>query len=165
MYASTSAQENIKPYNHFFNPSKSLQDKLGLAGSSYGAVQALTSVVSYLDGAFPAIKEHEEKLQKILLDFLNSRTDVTIHGSTSSDSDVRVPTVSFTIEGINPRDIVEKAEEISNLAFRWGHFYSKRLVDDILGLGPEGVTRVSMVHYNTEEEIQSLVEVLQKILP
>jgi selenocysteine lyase/cysteine desulfurase len=35
----------------------------------------------------------------------------------------------------------------------------------VLGLGPEGVARVSMVHYNTEDEIRELVEVLQKVLP
>lgn len=165
LYASAAAQEHLKPFSHYFNPTKTLQDKLALAGSSYEFSQSLPVVVSYLDGAFPAIKEHESKLQKILLDFLNSRNDVTVHGSTSVDSDVRVPTVSFTVEGVSPKKIVEEAEKSSNFAFRWGHFYSKRLCDEVLGLGPEGVIRVSMVHYNTEEEIQSLVKLLEKILP
>ncbi|KAF2795860.1 aminotransferas-like protein [Melanomma pulvis-pyrius CBS 109.77] len=165
LYASTSAQEYIKPYAHYFNPTKTLEDKIGLAGSNYECSQSLPVVVSYLDGAFDAIGEHEEKLQKILLDFLNSRNDVIIYGSTSSDSTVRVPTISFTVDGTNSRKIVEEAEKISNFGFRWGHFYSKRLCDEVLGLGPEGVTRVSMVHYNTEEEIHSLVELLKKILP
>ncbi|KAF2715455.1 PLP-dependent transferase [Pleomassaria siparia CBS 279.74] len=165
LYASTAAQERIKSYGHYFNPTKTLEDKLGLAGSNYESSQSLTAAVAYLDGAFPAIKEHEGKLQKILLDYLNSRTDVTIHGSTSADSNERVPTVSFTVEGVSSRKIVEDAEKISNFAFRWGHFYSKRLCDEILELGPEAVTRVSMVHYNTEEEIHGLVEVLEKVLP
>lgn len=78
---------------------------------------------------------------------------------------MRVPTISFTVDGVNSRKIVEEAEKISNFGFRWGHFYSKRLCDEVLGLGPEGVTRVSMVHYNTEEEIHSLVELLKKIVP
>jgi selenocysteine lyase/cysteine desulfurase len=165
LYASTAAQQHIKPYAHYFNPTKTLQDKLALAGSNYECSQSLPVVVSYLDGAFPTIKEHEGKLQKILLDFLNSRKDVLVHGSTSSDSDERVPTVSFTVEGISSRKIVEDAEKESNFAFRWGHFYSKRLCDEVLGLGPEGVTRISMVHYNTEEEMHSLVKLLDKILP
>jgi selenocysteine lyase/cysteine desulfurase len=96
---------------------------------------------------------------------LNARKDVTIHGSTSANSDERVPTISFTVEGVSSRKIVEDAEKDSNFAFRWGHFYSKRLCDEVLGLGPEGVTRISMVHYNTEEEIRSLVNLLEKILP
>ena len=39
-----------------------------------------------------------------------------------------------------------------------------RLCDEVLGLDPEGVVRVSMVHYNTEDEIREVVEVLKKIL-
>ena len=47
-----------------------------------------------------------------------------------------------------------------------GHFYSKRLCDEVLGItDPQYVVRVSMVHYNTEEEITELVEVLKKALP
>lgn len=151
--------------SHFFNPTKTLEDKLGFAGSNYECVQSIPQIVAYLDGSVDAITEHEGKLQKILLDFLNSRSDVTILGSTSADSKERVPTISFTVEGVSSKKIVNDAEVISNYGFRWGHFYSKRLCDEILRLGPEGVTRISMVHYNTEEEIRGLVEVLKKVLP
>lgn len=65
---------------------------------------------------------------------------------------------------MDSRSIVQEAEKISNYGFRWGHFYSKRLCDEVLGLGPNAVTRVSMVHYNSEEEIHGLVEVLKKVL-
>jgi selenocysteine lyase/cysteine desulfurase len=129
----------------------------------------LPIVVDYLGGdnpdqAFEQIAEHEGKLQKILLDFLTSRKDITVHGSTSSDSKERVPTISFTVEGVNSRELVEKVDAASNFGMRWGHFYSKRLCDEILQLKEEGVCRVSMVHYNTEEEIQGLVDVLKKLL-
>lgn len=150
---------------HFFNPTKTLEDKLGFAGSNYECVQSIPQIVKYLQGSNEAITAHEGKLQTILLDYLNSRSDVTILGSKSTDSAVRVPTISFVVEGISPKTIVLEAEKISNYGFRWGHFYSKRLCDEILGVGPEGVTRVSAVHYNTEEEIRGLVDVLEKVLP
>lgn len=165
MYASTAAQEHVTPMAHYFNPTKTLEDKLGFAGSNYEAVQSIPQITIYLSGAFASIAEHEGKLQTILLNFLNSRQDVTVHGSTSTDPAVRVPTISFTVKDVNSRKIVEDAEKISNYGFRWGHFYSKRLCDEVLGLSPEGVARVSMVHYNTEEEIRGLVEVLKKVLP
>jgi len=78
---------------------------------------------------------------------------VTIYGDSSADKEVRVPVVSFTVEGWSSRAVVEGVEARSRFACRWGHFYSKRLVDDVLGLGgkKEGVVRVSMVHYNTGE--------------
>ncbi|KAF1937934.1 PLP-dependent transferase [Clathrospora elynae] len=165
LYASNTAQQAMKPLSHYFNPTKTLEDKIGFAASNYECVQSIPTIVSYLSGAFPAITEHEGKLQTILLDFLNSRKDITILGSKSSDSKERVPTIAFTVEGMSSKQIVAEAEKVSNCGFRWGHFYSKRLCDEILGLQPEGVTRVSMVHYNTEEEIRGLVDVLKKVLP
>jgi selenocysteine lyase/cysteine desulfurase len=165
LYASNSAQQYVKPMAHFFNPTKTLEDKIGFAASNYEGVQAIPEISKYLEGSDEAITKQEGKLQKILLDFLNSREDITVIGSTSADSDVRVPTISFVVEGISPKTIVVEAEKISNYGFRWGHFYSKRLCDEILEVGPEGVTRVSMVHYNTEEEIHGLVDVLKKVLP
>jgi selenocysteine lyase/cysteine desulfurase len=66
---------------------------------------------------------------------------------------------------MSSKKIVQEAEKISNYGFRWGHFYSKRLCDEVLQLEPKAVTRVSMVHYNTEDEIHGLVEVLKKVLP
>lgn len=165
LYASNSAQQHMKPMSHYFNPTKTLEDKIGFAGSNYECVQSIPAIVDYLSGAFPAITEREGKLQTILLDFLNSRPDITVLGSTSADNKERVPTISFTVKGMSSKAIVAEAEKISNYGFRWGHFYSKRLCDEVLGLEPEGVTRVSMVHYNTEEEIEGLVEVLKKVLP
>jgi selenocysteine lyase/cysteine desulfurase len=128
-------------------------------------VQSIPQITSYLDGAWPSISEHEGKLQKILLDFLNARDDITVLGSTSAGSEDRVPTISFTVKGVSSKGLVAEAEKVSNYGFRWGHFYSKRLCDEVLGLEPEGVARVSMVHYNTEEEIRGLVEMLKKVLP
>lgn len=150
---------------HYFNPTKTLEDKLGFAASNYECTQSIPRIVDYLSGTFDGIAEHEGKLQAILLDFLNSRSDITVHGSTSADSSIRVPTISFTVEGVNSKTLVEEVEKVSNFGLRWGHFYSKRLCDEVLGLGPEAVVRVSMVHYNTEEEIRGLVEVLKKVLP
>ncbi|KAH8712020.1 aminotransferase-like protein [Phaeosphaeriaceae sp. PMI808] len=165
LYASNSAQGHVKPMAHFFNPTKTLEDKLGFASSNYENVQSIPQISNYLEGSFGEIANHEGKLQKILLDFLISRPDVTIHGSKSADERERVPTISFTIDGMNSHHLVTEVEKVSNYGIRWGHFYSKRLCDDILGLGQEGVVRVSIVHYNTEAEIRGLIDVLKKVLP
>lgn len=164
LYASNAAQNHIKPLPHYFNPTKTLEDKLGFAASNYENVQSIPKIVAYLADKSDAIAAHEGKLQTILLDFLNARDDVTVMGSTSADSAVRVPTISFVVEGRSSREIVEQVDKSSNFGIRWGHFYSKRLCDEVLGVPAEGVVRVSMVHYNTEEEIRGLVEVLGKIL-
>lgn len=62
-------------------------------------------------------------------------------------------TVSFTVKGRKSQDFVEAVDKATNgeLGIRWGSFYSVRLVEEFLGLGKDGIVRVSMVHYNTGE--------------
>lgn len=88
-------------------------------------------------------------MQEILLDYLNKREDVIVYSERSADSKLRVPVISFSVKGKSSKESVEKVDSSSDFGIRWGHFYSKRLVDDLLGLRTDGVIRVSMVHYNT----------------
>ena len=145
---------------HYFNPSDSLEDKIGLAGSTYELAQAIPPIVAYFGPeptkTWQSITEHEEKLQSVLLKFLSSRKEVTIYGEPSSNPRLRVATISFSIEGHSSKKVVEAIEKDSNIGFRWGSFYSKRLVDEVLALAPEGVIRVSLVHYNTGECLKTI---------
>lgn len=164
LYASPKGLEAMTSLGHHFNPHKTLENKIGLAGSSYELVASLPRVVEYLEGKSAAIEQHEYLLQSVVLEYLNSREDVTIHGETSTDSRVRVPTISFTVKGRDSRVVVEKVEKTSNFGFRWGHFYSHSLVQGLLGLGNSGVIRVSLVHYNTVEEARAFVAALDAAL-
>ncbi|EON97771.1 putative cysteine desulfurase protein [Phaeoacremonium minimum UCRPA7] len=164
LYASTQAQEQMRSLGHFFNPHKNLENKLGLSASSYELVAAIPTITAYLSDKWTGIVEQEQQLQKTLLDYLNGREDVTVHGETNTDSAVRVPTISFTVKGWKSQDLVEAVEKGSKFGFRWGSFYSYRLVAEFLDLGKDGVVRVSMVHYNTVDEIQAFVAALDKVL-
>jgi selenocysteine lyase/cysteine desulfurase len=169
LYGSNAAQKNLVSLGHYFNPTTTLEDKLGLAGASYELVQSIPAVVDYLKPAskpdlFDAIAAHEEKLQKILLDFLKSREDVIIYGEKTSDPKVRVSTISFSVNGWGTKELVETVEKQSDFGFRWGSFYSKRLSDEILQRGEEGVVRASFVHYNSEGEVEEFVRVLGRVL-
>ncbi|PQE03132.1 aminotransferase class-v protein [Rutstroemia sp. NJR-2017a BBW] len=185
LYASPAALPKLKSLAHFFNPSNTLSEKLGLAGSCYELTAALPAVVEYLDTqSWEGIRAHEEELQKVLLEYLGSRKDVTIMGEKSWDAGKRVSTISFVVEGKGSRGVVESVDEATDglIGIRWGAFYSNRLCEEVLGLGKEGVVRVSMVHYNTGElaifpsqlkhdanriiveEVKRLIEVFDKVL-
>lgn len=159
VYASPRARAQMKGLGHFFNPQETVEQKLALAGSSYELVWGVTGAVEYLSSGgeerskWEGIAAQEGELQATLLGWLNSRKDVTVWGERSADGKVRVPTVSFTVEGWGSRELVEAVERECGgmVGFRWGAFYSNRLVSEVLGLGEEGVVRVSMVHYNTGE--------------
>lgn len=155
LYGSTQAQTHLASLGHYFRPSNTLEDKLALAGSNYELTASIPRVLEYF-GADPSatwaqIAAHEEELQDVLLSYLRSRPDCTIYGESSSSSQIRVPTVSFVIAGVPSRQVVAAVEAKTGFAFRWGKYYSVRLVDDVLGLDDDGVVRISMVHYNTGE--------------
>jgi selenocysteine lyase/cysteine desulfurase len=155
LYASPSGLQAVKPLGHYFNPSSSLENKLGLAGSCYELTASLPSVVDYFGPnpaeSWAAIEKHEQELQGTLLSYLNARPDVTICGEKEVDSKKRVSTISFVVKDKTSQDVVEAVDNISNgeMGIRWGEFYSNRLIEEVLGLGEDGVVRVSIVHYNT----------------
>lgn len=153
LYAKQSSQSSMQTLGHYFKGSASLEDKLGLAAANYELTAAIPKVCEYLEQIpWDAIAAHEQKLQGILIDYLNSRKDVQIWGEPVADAAKRVPVISFTVEGRSSKSVVEAVEAKSDFGFRWGAFYSNRLVEEVLGLDPvDGVIRVSLVHYNTGE--------------
>lgn len=116
-----------------------------------------------VERSFAAIAEHEEVLARRLLDFLGSKRGVRVIGATVADATRRVPIVSFTVEDRASADIVRNVDS-HGIGIRFGHFYSRRLIT-ALGLPvDDGVVRVSMVHYNTVDEVDRLVDVLDPLL-
>ena len=73
--------------------------------------------------------------------------------------DQRVPTVSFTLEGFTPNEIARRLATAN--IFVWdGNFYALA-VTERLGLEEQGgLVRVGLVHYNTAEEVDTLLTVL-----
>jgi selenocysteine lyase/cysteine desulfurase len=73
--------------------------------------------------------------------------------------DQRVPTVSFTLEGLTPNEIARRLDAAN--IFVWdGNFYALA-VTRRLGLEDSGgLVRVSLVHYSTAEEVDKLIGVL-----
>ncbi|KAK6608665.1 hypothetical protein QC760_001653 [Botrytis cinerea] len=167
LYASPSALSSLKSLGHFFNPSNTLADKLALAGSNYELTGSIPRVVEYFETqSWEAISLHEETLQKTLLQYLLSRSEIQILGEQSWDTKKRVCTISFLVQGFGSREFVEKVDEKSmgEVGIRWGMFYSNRLCKDVLGCGDQGVVRVSFVHYNSLEEVNRLIGIFDEIL-
>jgi len=160
--------------NHYFYGEDKVPGKLEPGNPNYELAYSCCGVIDYLEGfaaahginetgraaveaAFEIMADHEAALAERLLAYLRGRDDVTIVGDPASDKEARVPTISFVIAGMKSRDVVE-AVDPSGIGIRFGDFHSKRLVQ-ALNLGdPDGVIRVSAVHYNTLNEIDRLIE-------
>lgn len=159
--------------NHGFIPNDKLPQKMEPGNASHELAYSCAGVVAYLEAfaqahgvnadgraaveaAFTLIAAHEEAISARLLDWLGARADATVWGEPSADKALRVPTVSFTLEGRRSRDVVE-ATDATGLGIRFGDFYSRRLVQSLGLPDGDGVIRVSAAHYNTVDEIDALI--------
>jgi selenocysteine lyase/cysteine desulfurase len=116
-----------------------------------------------LQTAFRSIAAHEQVLAARLLDYLATKSRVRVIGEATADQAVRVPTISFTVEGCPAPEIVGRIDPLQ-IGIRHGDFHSRRLVEHLGLQAAGGVVRVSMVHYNTVDEVDRLITALDAIL-
>ena len=96
-----------------------------------------------------------------LLDFLKQRKGINLIGKSTTGN--RAPTVSFTVDGVDPEIIAEKLAK-QRIGIANGNCYAYRLME-ALGIPPEqGVVRLSVVHYTSKEEIGRLIDALADII-
>ncbi len=110
-----------------------------------------------------AIRAHERDLVARLIDGLIQIPGLRVYGITDPDAfDQRVPTVSFTIQGISPREIATRLGQEG--IFVWDGNYYALAVTQRLGVEESGgMVRVGLAHYNTAEEIDRLIETLHQM--
>jgi selenocysteine lyase/cysteine desulfurase len=140
-------------------------DYLASVGQRFGAEPGPES--ANLDGrrrdlkaALGAIQVYERELCQQLVAGMKEIDDLHIYGITDpSDFHQRVPTVSFTMDGLTPYQIAQRLDQAN--IFSWdGNFYALALTER-LGLEEQGgLLRVGLVHYNTAEEVNALLGVL-----
>ena len=73
----------------------------------------------------------------------------------------RVPTFAFRVDDVTPRRAAELLAE-RGIAVWDGDFYAVEAMNR-LGLQPGGAVRAGFVHYNTDAEVDRLVEALVEI--
>ena len=123
----------------------------------------VTSPRAAIEAGFAAVTRQEDALVERLLSYLTARNDCRVFGATVNESSRRIPTVAFRFDG---RDSGALAKEMDahKIAIRHGDFHSRRLVEDLNQTGDGGLLRVSMVHYNTLEEVDQLCSAFDRML-
>lgn len=165
--------------NHFFIPDEELPYKFEVGGASHEGCAGILGLRAYLatlvgeadprtldrlaiERAFDFMTACELPLQARLIEYLRSRDDVRIIGPTAN-GDSRVGTISFVHNSKSSAEITAAVDR-SGIGIRHGHMYAYHLCE-AAGLEPEdGVVRTSLVHYNTMEEIERLIEVFDAVL-
>jgi selenocysteine lyase/cysteine desulfurase len=85
---------------------------------------------------------------------------VTIYGITNrARFDQRVPTGAFRLDGYSPREVAEQLGRAG--IFVWDGNYYALAVTERLGVEETGgLVRVGIAHYNTAEEVDRLLTVV-----
>ncbi len=121
-----------------------------------------------IDRAFGVIEALETELQSRAIDGLAQLPGVRLVGTPSASGSDRVSTISFVHQTQRSRDIAVALNQ-KGYGVRYGNFYSRRMAERLAEWGDihdvdDGVVRISMVHYNTTEEVDGLLRSLAEIV-
>ena len=167
-----------KSQGHVFHGADALPMKLEPGGVNYELVASLPGILEYftelgrrhdlgleldLDKCFALTSAHEAQLAAPLLSFLREQPRVRILGDSAAAQESRVATVAFVVDGRKSSEVPPVLER-RQVAARFGHFYAYRPIRDLGWLERDGVVRVSLLHYNTEDEVGRLLEGLEEAL-
>lgn len=132
-------------------------------------VIGLGAAVKFIESiGFEAISKHEQELTEYALEKLQTIEGVTIIGpktrlhAASPDrggDSGRIGVISFIIDGVHPHDVATILND-HNIAVRAGHHCTMPLMK-LLGI--PGTTRASFGVYNTREDVDVLVNSIQKV--
>jgi len=140
------------------------QNQEGIVGAG-AAIDFLASLANgdsrraRLTKAYDELHGRSTALTENLWDGLASINGVRLYGP--SPELPRTPTVAFTVDGVASTEVSRRLAT-RGLFLSHGDFYAATLVER-LGLGAEGLVRAGGACYTTEEEIDRLIEGVEKV--
>jgi len=128
---------------------------------NYAGAIGLAAACDYLSRVgMENIERHEHGMAGKLIEAIKSIPGSTIYGS--PDPSRRSALVSFSLKGVQPHQVALMADSLSKIALRSGVFCAQ-VGMHALGAPKEGAVRASLYLYNTEEEVRTFAEAMQKI--
>jgi cysteine desulfurase family protein (TIGR01976 family) len=166
LWGRRSAFDHLSPAREFFMPERGPHAFEG-GTQVYEGISGMAAAVRYLaslgEHAMSRLRAYESELTTQMLETLGRVPGVRVLGEPDPGRAAhRVPTFSFRMDGIPPSSISESLAGCGIHA-RDGHMYAPRLLE-AAGIGPEGVCRVSLCHYNTFAEIDRFGGVLRGMM-
>ena len=118
----------------------------------------------FVHAALDYLFEYEKLLTIDLIEGLQNIKNVQVQGITEKNAlDRRLPTVSFSVIGLNPSLVAEELAK-ENIFVWSGHSYALEVVKSLNLLDKGGVLRTGPVHYNTINEVHEFLEILDKLI-
>jgi cysteine desulfurase family protein (TIGR01976 family) len=181
MYVNRDIRGDLTSQAHYFNSGIPTKD-FNPAGPQHAQVAGCAGVLDYfdalhrhhfgdsdgsrnsrLDDIHRLILQHENELAEPILDFLNNRPELRLLGKSHTRDNDRAPTIAF-------RPLEQSAESLTHslqdlgIGTEHGNFYAHRLITD-LGIDPDdGVVRLSLVHYGNQDDVNRILQALERAL-
>ena len=184
MYASAAVLSAVANQGHYFKEgADDLTYRLTPAGPNHADIAACAGILDYYSAVydhhigaaagvdpvevvravFALFAAHEQQLMSPLGEFLASHDGVRLIGTASTDHALRAPTFAFSSARRSSADIYQKLIA-AQVSCGYGNFYAYRLME-ALGIDPaDGVVRLSLVHYNSQADVDRALEILDAIL-
>lgn len=177
----SSFDTDINNINHiFFNDEKSnIENKLQIGGINYESLNSINGFQNYLidfanefnfndkkdniyfdrkmyEFCMSKINIYENIFNKLLNSLLKNENIILLQDKNLKN----IPLFSFIFKDYTSSYIVNTLNNL-NIIVGGGSFYSNRLIDDLNIDIQDGVVRISLMHYNTFQEVEKLVEILK----
>lgn len=181
LYTSSDLQAELKSQAHYFLAGD-VSKYVNPAGPQHAQVAACAGVIDYFnqlhthhfgDASQTApekmadihglIHHHEKQLTEPLLDYLVNHPSVRVLGKTTAADDDRAPTIAF-------RPLKQSSAELAailqkaGIGTENGDFYASRLIERVGIERPDGVVRISLLHYNLLEDVNTIIEQIDAAL-
>jgi cysteine desulfurase family protein (TIGR01976 family) len=156
-YGRREVLERWRPYKVRPAPGDPLGSRFETGTLPHEALAGFIAAVDYLESVgWEAIVAHESELGERLLASLPDAW--RLHGPPTMEG--RVPTFAVTHPERSPAELATRLAE-REIAVWAGNYYAVEVMEH-LGL-PDGAVRIGILHYNTAEEVDRLLEELARL--
>lgn len=181
LYVRSGITESLAPQSHeflrndkskWFNPAGPQHAEVA---ASAGVIDYLSSLVAHHDlkpsgnlcrdfqALHGPISGHESSLAAPILDYLHQSSKVRLLGKTHCQDEDRAATIAFNPLQQSSAEVATSMQSLG-IGTENGNFYAHRVLENLGIDTTDGVVRISLVHYNTREEVQKILAALDQTL-
>ena len=136
---------------------------LASIGVRSGLALSSDSLRCRLEAGYQAIGEHEAEISRRFLYEASTIPGLTVHGVTSVEAvHKRTPTFCLSLAGLSAPELTRRLVT-RGVAAGAGHFYALQFPERMGLIEAGGFTRVGFFHYNTIQEVDTVLRVLREI--
>jgi cysteine desulfurase family protein (TIGR01976 family) len=158
-YVRREVAEGWRPYKVRPQADDPLGHRFETGTQPFELLAGFVACVEYVESiGWEAVQAHEHALGARFLAGLPE--GITLYGRSTMEG--RVPTFAFTVEGVTPQEVAERlgAEGVAVWA---GNYYALEVIRRLGLEGSGGTVRAGFLHYNTEGEVDRLLEELDRL--